>query len=334
MVSPSHPIINLLHVLDKVYPKTKPRRKRGKPKIYSELVIVKIALVMLLKKIKKYKQLERYINFNPTIANACGLDKSPDRTTLKRRIEDLPKKMRKRIRSVSKKLCKTLDYNPKSCAVDSTLLAACGPLWHKKDRKKRHIPKGLRNVDTESAWGFSPTRGWVQGYKGHAVTTADPLSDIIPTDSDLTCANVADNIPAISFIKQLPGSAKYLLADGTYDDQKLFELCEQRKNGKYITRRLVVPIKIKKYTPHRRRQYGLWFASPSAQNIYKQRSTSVEPFWERLKRLFEIEPIWKKGKKFAAALFQTAVLAYLIVMFANICNFHHPADFQAVLGGI
>ena len=174
----------------------------------------------------------------------------------------------------------------------------------------------------------------MQGYNGHAVTTADPLSDIIPTDSDLTCANVADNIPARSFIKQLPVSAKYLLADGTYDDHKLTDLCEQRKNGKYITRRLVVHMKIKKHTPPRRRQYGIWFASPSAQKIYRQRSTSVEPFPERLKRLFEIEPIWKKGKKFAAALFQTAVLAYLIVMFANIWNFHHPADFQAVLGGI
>lgn len=334
MVSPSHPMINLLHVLDKVYPKTTPRRKRGKPKVYSELVIVKITLVMLLKKIKKYKQLERYLNLNPTVANACGLEKSPDRTTLKRRIESLPKKMRKRIRSVSRKLCKTLDYHPKSCAIDSSLLRACGPLWHKKDREKGQIPKRLRNVDTESTWGFSPNRGWVQGYKGHAVTTADPLSDIIPTDSGLTGANVADNVPAPSFIKQLPVSAKYLLADGIYDDQKLIDLCEQRKNGKYITRRLVVPIEIKKSTPLHRRQYGLWFASPSAQRIYRQRSTSVEPFWERLKRLFEIEPIWKKGKKFAAMLFQTAVLAYLLVMFANVQNLNHPADFQAILGGI
>ena len=334
MVSPSHPIIRLLQVVDEVYPKTKTRKKRGKPLVYSELVMVKIMLVMLLKKIKKYKQLERYLNLNPTIAKACGIECSPHRKTLKHRIEGLPKKMRKRIRSVSRKLCKTLDYYPKSCAIDSSLLVACGPLWHKKDRKKKHIPKGLRNVDTESMWGFSPTRGWVQGYKGHAVTTADPLSDIIPTDSDLTCANVADNIPAPSFIKQLPVSVKYLMADGIYDDQKLIDQCEQRKNGKYITRRLVVPIEIKKHTPPHRRQYGIWFASPSAKRIYRQRSTSVEPFWERLKRLFEIEPIWKKGKKFAAALFQAAVLAYLIVMFVNIGNFNHPADFQAVLGGL
>ena len=43
---------------------------------------------------------------------------------------------------------------------------------------------------------------------------------------------------------------------------------------------------------------------------------------------------WKKGKNFAAALFQMAVLTYLLIMFANIRNLQHPADFQAVLGGI
>lgn len=52
MVNPSHPMIRLIHVLDKVYPKIKPRKKRGKPPFYSEQVIVKITLVMLLKKIK------------------------------------------------------------------------------------------------------------------------------------------------------------------------------------------------------------------------------------------------------------------------------------------
>lgn len=207
-------------------------------------------------------------------------------------------------------------------------------MWHKKARHKGHIPKGLRNVDTESTWGFSSTKGWVQGYKGHAVTTADPLTDIIPTDFTLTGAHIPDNLPAPTFIRYLPSSVKYLLADGGYDDQRLRDLCEQRKNGKYITRRLVVPIEIKKHTPQRRRQYGLWFASPSAQKIYKQRAKSIEPFWERIKRLFEIEPIRKKGEKFASALFQTAVLAYLVIMVADIWSFRHPADSQAVLGGI
>lgn len=334
MVSPSHPIINLLHVLDKIYPKTKLHKGRGRPPVYSELVIVKIMLVMLLKKIKKYKQLERYLNLNPTVAMTCGLEKSPHRKTLKLRIEGMSKKMRKRIRVVSKTLLKVLDYEPKTCALDSSLIAACGPLWHKKDRKAGRIPKGLRNVDTESTWGFSAARGWVQGYKGHAMIIADPLAQMIPTDSDLTGAHVPDNIPAPSFIKHLPTSVKYLLADGAYDDQKLIDLCEQRKHGKNITRRLVVPIGIKKHTPEKRRKLGLWFASPFAQKLYQQRSTSIEPFWERLKRLFEIDPTWKKGKNFATVLFQMAVLTYLLIMFANIRNFNHPADFQAVLGGL
>ncbi len=334
MVSPSHPLIRLLQVLDKVYPSVRARKRHARPLVYSELVMVKIMLVMLLKKIKKYKQLERFLNQNPTVAAACGITRSPHRKTLKLRIEGLSGKMRQRIRAVSGRLLHILDYEPQICALDSSLIKACGPLWHKKDREAGRIPPNLRNVDTESTWGFSPSRGWVQGYKGHAMITADPLSAIIPTDSQLTCAHVADNVPAPSFIAHLLPSVKYLLADGTYDDGKLIALSEQRANGKYITRRLVVPIEIKKHTPPSRRQYGLWFATPFAQKLYKQRGVSVEPFWERLKRLFEIEPLWKKGEKFACALFQMAVLAYLIIMFANVLTFNHPADFQAVLGGL
>jgi len=53
MVSPSHPIIRLLQVLDKVYPKTKLHKGRGRPPVYSELVIVKIMLVMLVEENQK-----------------------------------------------------------------------------------------------------------------------------------------------------------------------------------------------------------------------------------------------------------------------------------------
>lgn len=47
MVSPSHPIINLLHVLDKIYPKTKPRIKRmnQKEQLFRENPRVKTALI-------------------------------------------------------------------------------------------------------------------------------------------------------------------------------------------------------------------------------------------------------------------------------------------------
>jgi hypothetical protein len=73
------------------------------------------------------------------------------------------------------------------------------------------------------------------------------MADIIPTDSALTGAHIPDNLPAPTFIRYLPSSVKYLLADGGYDDQWLRDLCEQ----------------------------------PSAQKIYKQRAKSIEPTWNK-----------------------------------------------------
>ena len=54
--------------------------------------------------------------------------------------------------------------DPRHVAVDKSLVAARGPLWHKSDRKKNRIPKRLRGVDRDSDWGCSKHDGWVQGY--------------------------------------------------------------------------------------------------------------------------------------------------------------------------
>jgi hypothetical protein len=41
------------------------------------------------------------------------------------------------------------------------LIAAKGPLWHKKDGGAQRIPKRLHGVDQESTWGYSEHDDWV-----------------------------------------------------------------------------------------------------------------------------------------------------------------------------
>lgn len=50
-------------------------------------------------------------------------------------------------------------------AVDGRMYEAAGPKWHKSSREAGVVPVGLRNVDTESKWSKSGSRGWVQGYR-------------------------------------------------------------------------------------------------------------------------------------------------------------------------
>ena len=55
---------------------------------------------------------------------------------------------------------------------DKSLFKAHGPVWHKKERAKNHIPKGLRNVDKTANWSKSGYHEWIYGnYELHLTTT-------------------------------------------------------------------------------------------------------------------------------------------------------------------
>jgi hypothetical protein len=41
---------------------------------------------------------------------------------------------------------------------------AKGPIWHKKQKEKGIIPKGLRGIDKEATWSRSNTDNWVYGH--------------------------------------------------------------------------------------------------------------------------------------------------------------------------
>src|SRR5262249_17436160 len=65
-------------------------------------------------------------------------------------------------------------------AVDKSLIAARGPLWHASDRLRNRIPKGLHGVDQDSDWGCSQHDGWVQGYSFEVVVSATKGTTVFP----------------------------------------------------------------------------------------------------------------------------------------------------------
>lgn len=88
MVSETSPLIKLLKLMDEVYDSKEQEEKgRGRPKVYSQLTILKVFVVMMLKKIKSFKGLHRYLEQNPTVCEYCGLPRLPDRRTLGRRLK-------------------------------------------------------------------------------------------------------------------------------------------------------------------------------------------------------------------------------------------------------
>jgi hypothetical protein len=118
--------------------------------------------------------------------------------------------------------------DPSITAVDSTLIKAKGPVWHKSSMKKGIVP--CPGIDTDARWwGYSHTKKWIFGYKLHLTCTTGEL--VVPLTADVTTANVQDNqtyVPLTSYssVFSLPLTC-YMVADPGYDDKKLYGYCKK-----------------------------------------------------------------------------------------------------------
>ena len=214
------------------------------------------------------------------------------------------------------------------------MFEAQGPLWHKKDRKKGVVPANLRNVDTDSQWGYSEYRGWVQGYAIHLLCSATPGFVHVPLDACATTANVSENGVFEPMIEHLHPDTKYIVADSGYDDGKLADKCELRKNDKYITRRLVVPMEKRKHTAPKRLPNIRFFRSMRGQRLFRLRKTTVEPMFDILKSLFNLEPVWMKGKRNVQPLLLLSVLVYQLLLLFNFVNGRPVSHVKYILDGV
>jgi len=224
--------------------------------------------------------------------------------------------------------------NPKVNAVDKSMFKAQGPLWHKKDRNKGIVPENLRNVDTDSEWGYSKYRGWIQGYALHLLCSASPGFIPVPLDAEAATANVPENRIFDPMIDHFHEDAKYIVADSGYDDGKLIDKCEFRKNDKFITRRLIVPMEKHKHTSSKRLPYIRFFKSGRGQRLFRLRKITVEPMFEILKSLFSLEPVWMKGKQNVLSLLLLTVLAYQLLLLFNFVNGRPVSRVKYILDGV
>ena len=88
MVNNNNPLVQILRLVDDVYEAEGPKPTgRGRPRTYQDLVILKVFIVMVIKRIKTFKGLHRYLLQNPTVQRRCGLPSLPSRRTLGRRLK-------------------------------------------------------------------------------------------------------------------------------------------------------------------------------------------------------------------------------------------------------
>jgi len=218
-------------------------------------------------------------------------------------------------------------------AVDKSMVEALGPKWHKKDRKRGRVPKGLRNVDRESEWGYSRYRGWVQGYAWHLVCSATSGHLPIPLLADVEPNNVPENKMFEPMIEQLPDKTRRVIADEGYDDKKLILKVEKKaRNG--FSRRMLVPMEEHENTPEWRLDYVAWYQSEKGKALYARRKVTVEPMFEILKNIFDHRRSWMKGLKNNQAIMLLIVLCYQLLIYYNLKHGLNLSDVKVIVDGL
>ncbi len=117
----------------------------------------------------------------------CKLNQIPDRRIIDRRFQVLS--IDRIIGTMGNLFVSEKLIENKSASVDSSMLKAAGPVWHKSDIKKNRL--SISGIDTDAKWGFSKSKGWIFGYKLHISCSVGKLA--VPLSACTSTVNVDDS---------------------------------------------------------------------------------------------------------------------------------------------
>lgn len=150
------------------YEQPPPQRKRGRPRTYTGLSFLLLAVTAVALRTFRGAELCRLLSRDAALRQALGFAAVPHRTTVERRLRTLLPEAEAQVAVLGARIINEVQPHaaqPQASAIDGRMYEAAGPKWHRKHRLKGRVPSGLRNVDTESSWFKSGYRGWVQGYR-------------------------------------------------------------------------------------------------------------------------------------------------------------------------
>jgi hypothetical protein len=316
MITAAHPLIQLLALIDLVWTEAEPGQvKRGGPKFYDEKTIFKVYVVRVLKQLWAHRSLWRYLSSMPLVASTCGLVRIPARRTLDRRLAEIAPQAEVQIQALGLTLSLEAVTDATVAASDGSAFATPGPVWHKKDKEAGIIPDGLHGVDVEADWIPSEYHGWVYGYKAHVSISVAPTTVRVVLGACVT-SRACESHVLEARIKDLPPLLRTLLLDAGYDDGDLIIACAER--GIEVLAPLSKPIG--QSTPQDRRDRAAYLASPEGKARYRQRGSSIEPFFGTVKDFFHLDPLPLPGKTNAAVLILLALYAWDLIVLFNFMN--------------
>jgi hypothetical protein len=215
MVPESSVLVALVQLVDRLPLPAAPPRSRGRPPVYADRVFVKALVIMIVRRLTTVHTLLAVLEQpTPEMRQLRALlteqGRYPTRRTWERRLRRVPDTLPTQIGCLGRYLVTVLTPWPEGrCAgaIDSTVLAACGGVWHRKHREAGLVPHS--SIDTEAHWTKSGWHGWVYGWKLHLVVTVAAVW--IPLAAEVTPANAADNEVAPRLLPEQPPTLRFLL---------------------------------------------------------------------------------------------------------------------------
>lgn len=206
-------LVSLVKLIDRLPWPTEPtKRPRGRPNIYSERLVMKALVIMMIRRLYTAYALLRFLEQDDPLTRDLHLLLTehgglPSRRTWERRLAKLPHSLPGLIGYFGRHMVGLLQpwaTHGHAVACDSTPLATGGGVWHKKHREQGVIPH--TSIDTEAGWSKSGWHGWWYGWKLPLAVTVGAVW--IPLAAELTVANRGDNEVAPLLLAQLPGEVR------------------------------------------------------------------------------------------------------------------------------
>jgi hypothetical protein len=242
MLQHSSLIVRLVMLVDLIpLPPQPTKPKRGRHKTYSDRLILKALIVMIIRRLYSAYALHQFLHQDDLVAQALRIlltenAKTPCRRTFERRLKLLPQSLPALIGYFGRHLVEVLkpwvDYG-RAAAFDSTMLRTGGGVWHKKHKEKGEIPH--TSIDREAGWSKSGWHGWWYGWNLHLAVTVGAVW--LPLAAELSTTNTADIKKAGNLLVHLPPQASYVLGDTHYNDPDFRSRCNERGVELVATRR-------------------------------------------------------------------------------------------------
>jgi len=157
MISGDSILVSLVRMVDYLpFPPPPVQRQRGRPQIYSDQLLVKALVVMIIRRLYTAWALLAFLQQeDPVVAQLRPLltehGRVPTRRTWERRLAALPANLPGLIGRLGRQLVTLLNpwaQQGHGAACDSTAVRAHGGVWHKKDREAGVVPHS--SIDTEA----------------------------------------------------------------------------------------------------------------------------------------------------------------------------------------